>query len=361
MPIQIAPQDARSVYTQALVAVYRERVAPLNFGRSFFPTVEADTLEVSIEVVRDSEKIAVDVLRGTNGNRNTFSRSSMKAFIPPYFREYFDQTDLDMYDRVFGSANASISESTIAALVETVAMKYGKLQDKIERAYEKQCWDTLLTGIVTLNSGDNIDFKRKAASLVDGTAAGLTWATASNDALGQLAAGADFVRNTGKARGGTMNLILGSEAFEALFSNQKLLSQADLRRINLVDLNSPQANAAGGTYHGQISSGNYIFNVWTYNEVYTDASGNQQSYMDPKKIIILPETTNFKLAFGAVPMLQETGNPAFPQAIQAKQGAFVFGDYVDARAHSHIFDIQSAGVPIPVAVDQIYTRQVIAS
>lgn len=355
----IQPSDARGIFTKALIALYNERVSPLNFGRSFFPTETTDTLEVSIEVMRDSEKVAVDVIRGANGNRNKFSRSSEKIFIPPYYREYFDQTDLDLYDRVFGSSGANPSVRTMSSFVETVSMKYAKLQDKIERAYEKQCWEVLEDGIVQLNSGDNIDFKRKSGSLVDRSSAN-PWSTSTNDALGDIGDAGDFIRNVGKSRGGRLNVVMGKTAFNAFMANDELKERGDLRRINLVDINSPQANASGGTFHGQFSAGNFICNLWTYDEIYEDADGNQTPFVNEKKVIVLPENPMFRLGFGAVPKLMDTGNQDFPQAIQNVEGAFVFGDYIDPRAHSHIFDIQSAGVAIPVAVDQIYTMQVIA-
>ena len=69
---QISTQDARGVFTQALIAVYKERTAPKAFLRSYFTTKEVSTLQLSIEVQRGTEKIAVDVERGTEGNRNQF-------------------------------------------------------------------------------------------------------------------------------------------------------------------------------------------------------------------------------------------------------------------------------------------------
>ena len=41
---QISTQDARGVFTQALIAVYKERTAPTAFLRSFFTTKEVSTL-----------------------------------------------------------------------------------------------------------------------------------------------------------------------------------------------------------------------------------------------------------------------------------------------------------------------------
>jgi len=108
MAEMIAITDARNLFTKKLVAVYLEQPRVFGFLRSFFKTDESDTKEVSIEVQRGTEKEAVDVMRGTEGNRNNMSKSTEKIFVPPYFREYFDATELDLYDRMFGSNEGEI-------------------------------------------------------------------------------------------------------------------------------------------------------------------------------------------------------------------------------------------------------------
>ena len=135
--VTIAAQDARALFTKMLADVYQERIRPTAFLRSFFPTVTAPTKEISIEVERMGEKVAVDVIRGTEGNRNMFSRSTEKIFLPPLYREYFDATQLDLYDRVLGS-QGNAQAPLFADLMNKVTDRLGNLQDKIERAIELQ-------------------------------------------------------------------------------------------------------------------------------------------------------------------------------------------------------------------------------
>ena len=122
--MNISTTDARALFTKMLVDVYRERTTPTSFLRSFFKVKEGRTKEVSIEVQRGTEMIAVDVERGTEGNRNKFSKSTEKIFVPPYYREYFDATDLDLYDRMFGTGEieklSSFLRSTSSFKVQTV-------------------------------------------------------------------------------------------------------------------------------------------------------------------------------------------------------------------------------------------------
>lgn len=344
----IAASDARALFTKMLVDVYKERTTPTSFLRSFFPAKVTSTKEISIEVERGTEKIAVDVSRGTEGNRNQFSLSTEKIFVPPYYREYFDITELRLYDRLFGST--AIDAGVFSDFMNDVADKLRMLQDKIERAYEKQCAEVLETGIVTLNKGVNIDFKRKSASLVDNS--GSPW-DGAGDPFAQAQAAAKWIRQNGKAQGGVFNMLCGETAITELFNNTIFKAQADIRRIDRMMIREPQRESVGATSHGEFSAGDYIFRLWSYPEFYDNDSGVSTSYLRPKKVVVLPENPRFNLSYAAVPQLLTEGGGV-------KTGAYVFGDYVDERNAKHVYDVKSAGVAIPVAVDQIYTMTVLA-
>ena len=195
----LSTQDARGVLRKAIVAAYAERPKVMNFLRSFFKTEEKGTQAVSIEVQRGFEKVAVDVTRGSEGNRNEFSKFTEKVIIPPLFKEYFDATQLDGYNNLF-RADGRISEREFADYVVNVTDKTMLCRDKIERAYELQASQVFESGIVQLNAATNINFKRKSASLVD-LGSGNYWTTGSNSPYETLKTAATFLRTKGKARG----------------------------------------------------------------------------------------------------------------------------------------------------------------
>lgn len=345
----VPTSSAKGLFTKTVVDVFKERTEPTSFLRSFFPSVETSSKELSIEVQRGFEKVAVDVTRGSLGNRNEWTKSTEKVFQPPYYREYFDLTSLQAYDRLFGSS--VIDASVFQDLVSDTAEKMLQLRAKIERSYELQCAQALTTGIVTVASGDNIDFKRKAGSLVD-LGSGNYFAN-NVDPFAVLEAGANFIRQTGKAQGGVINAICGSTALSTLLANTVFTGRQGLVNLVLDAVAAPQRNSVGGTLHGEITCGSYRVRLWSYPEFYDNASGTSTPYIDPKKIVLLPEMPKFKLGFGAVPQLPTAGNGVL-------KGAYVIGDYVDERAISHVMDIRSAGVAIPTAIDQIYTVKVVA-
>jgi hypothetical protein len=344
--------QARSVFTQELIATYKERVKPTAFLRSFFPTKLSSTKLVSIEVSRGDEKIASDVELGDEGERNTFSKSTQKTFLPPYYRQFFDMTELDHYDVLFGTGG-TINESMFADVLRSGADKLEECQNKIERSYELQCAQVLLDGIVQRKKGLNINYNRKAASLIDlGSTTGYWSASASHDVYADFEAAAVFLRTVGKVQGGTINVILGSTAIATLFNNTLFKERQNLFNMALDAVRAAQRDALGSAYHGQITAGAYRFNLWSYPEFYKDRDGNIQPYIDPKKVIFLPEQTNFRLAFGAVPQIVKEGT--LPTA-----GAYMVGEKKDEYDAIHRIDIKSRGLAVPVAVDQIYTLKVI--
>lgn len=356
---QITTQEARGVFTKMLVDVYRETIRPTAFLRSFFPVVETETKELSIEVMRGTEKVAVDVLRGTEGNRNTMSRSSEKIFIPPYFREWFDATELDFYDRLFAASGGQVDVVTLQLWLATVAEKLRMLQDKIERAYEVQCAEVLIDGIVTIKNGVNIDYTRKALSLVD-LGGGNYWDEANTEPIKDLTVGARFLRTAGKSEGAVITGIFGELALEALLQNASVKERADVRNFQLDDVTGPVKDSVGGAFHGRITIGSYKLDLWTYPQ-FRDVGGVSTPYIDAKKVVLIPSKPNFKLAFAGVPkVFRDRDNAEMPAFIAQEKGAFSVGNFVDDRGEKHVFEIKSAGLAIPTAVDQIHTTQVLA-
>ena len=347
----ITTQEARGAITRALIDMYNERVRPTGFLRSFFPDVLTSAKNVSWEVRRSTEKIAKDVARGSEGNRNKISHSTEKITTPPYYREFFDATQLDLYDRMVASQR--LDASMTADFVAQIADNFELLQDKIERAYELQAAEVLQDRTVTSKFSGTLNFFPKADSIVDKS--GEAWTSSSVDPKKHLKEAGNFIRQQGKAQGGVLNVICGDEAFDALINNAIIQKHADLKDYDLMIISEPQRNASGGTFHGRISAGAYKCNIWTYPEFYDNDQGVSTPYIDPKKIVVLPESPRFRTAFGAVPQLIDADTP------RITRGAYVVGQFKDERNSAHIYDIKSAGLCVPVAVDQVVTYTVIGA
>lgn len=348
--MDIQTQQALGIFTDSVVSAFKKKATTTNFLGTFFPEKYSPTKLISVAVTRDKEKIAVDVERGSQGNRNTFSSASIRNYKPPFFDEFFDATELDLYDRLFG--DKSINEDTFSAFVLDVADKMDILRFKVERKYEYMRAQVFEDGVVTVKNGDNINFNRKAESMV-ANVAGNTWTTDTVDPYQTIAVGCEFIRKEALYMGGHHNVILGSEAHAAFFNNAIVKGRNNLQQLKLDDLNPPRPIGAGAVYHGRVTAGQYTADLWTYPQFYEDAAGAKQPYINPKKIIVLPAATNFEMCYAAVPQLLTGGG------MMLQQGPWLPYDYVDVRKCTHDFGIKSAGVPVPVAIDEMHTTQVI--
>lgn len=354
--VSIQTVDAQALFTSRLTATFQERPKPTSFLRSFFPgTPPTDTLEIDILVQRGTERIAIDVLRGSDGNRNQMARSTEKKFIPPYFREYFDHTAMSAYETMF--RGTQVSSAAFAALINNTADHVIMLREKIERSKELQAAKIFHDGKVPVkagvNAGSTIDFKRKSASIVNLSAT--PWTTGATDVFAQIKTGCEWLRKNGRIQGHRFNMLCSDEAITALFANTTFLNRQNLFNMALDAVAPPQKNAVGGVYHGSLTAGPYMVDVWSYPEFYEDPdnSNAMTPYLTPKEITILPVNANFVTAHAMTPQLLEPGE-------QPVVGEYIISEFTDRKARVREFHVESAGLCIPVGVDQIYTAQVVA-
>lgn len=352
--------EARGLFTKRLAQVYREVARPTLFFKQFFQDDFGDQKNVSIEVERGIESIATDVVRGTEGNRNTFEFSTEKTYEPPYYDEYFDAHELDFYDKFFGlNNNGEIDPVTFNGYLNEIARKLAKLEDKEMRAYELQASQVFFDGIVQLKSAANIDFKRKGASLVDDS--GNPWSTDTIDPRVILLQGCNFIRTEGKYQGGILNCVMADDVFNALINNATFQATTDLKDIKLTDIQMPQGVPEGAVLHGQISVGSYKINLWGYAQFYKPKGGAITPYVPAKKFVMFPTEPVFVHAYAGVPhIMTAPENSIMPEFVVMRRGAFHIDNVIDKKKFTHEFRVRSAGITVPTAVDTIFTAQVLA-
>lgn len=344
----------RAGVTQALIDLFKDSVDVKSGFEAFFPSKTTRTKAVKIEVQREGRKVAVDVLRCTNGNRNKFSRSTEKIFIPPFYKEFFDFTSCESYDVSFGIGTAP-NETIGRDLLTDAQEKLNSLKNKIKRAIELQRSQVLQTGIVQLKNGDNIDFKRKAESIVTKTVSGEKWtATTTSDPVKDLQAGCEFLRQTGKSGSGVVNAIMGANAFNNYKLSNKVKEEADIRNINRGELNMPILDGVSGlAYQGQVGAGDFIVNIWTYNETYENENGDEVRYLDTNTVVMLPLDFKGWTAFAGLPAVM--GDAVTGQFVGQVESEYMAYDVIDQVKMSWEYYLMSAPLVVPVSVDRIYT------
>lgn len=344
----------RAGFTQALVERFSDATDVKDGFAVFFPTKTSQTKAISIEVERMGKPIAVDVQRCTDPVRNLFSKSTEKIFVPPYFHEAFDFTSCEAYDVTFGMGVAP-DATRAQTLMQSADAKLMAIKNKVKRAIQLQYSQVLTTGIVTLNTGDNIDYKRKAGSMVTKTVAAEKWtAPTTSDPIADLKAGGEFLRGTGRSGSSTLNAIMGSTAFTNFKNSTKVQNEADIKNINRIDLGMPQFNDVSGlVYQGQVGAGDFTINLWTYNETYENASGVETRYLDANTVILLPEDFRGVTAYAGLPAVM--GDPITGQYIAPVEAEFLVYDVIDQVKRAWDFMVDSAPLVVPVSVDRIYT------
>lgn len=355
--------EHNGMLTNKIVGTFNEDI-PVRAGFSgWFPRETTPSLLVDVRVKRGSRKVAVDVLRFTEGNKTKSTRLTEHLYQPPFYRQEYDFVRDEIYMRAleFGSftsptANRMIAQSALDSLREN--------RDMIERAIRLQQAQVLQTGIVTLKNGDNIDFRRKAASIVDvSVGAGEYWSNPTTSTpLADIAKGGVFLRNIGNATGNVLNMIGSSVAIQNFFASDEVKESADFRWIERINVGFPEfSESTGFTYNGQVAAGDFRVNIWTYSEIYEDEAGNTEYYLDEGNVILLPVDFQGKTVFGALPsMVERTVGGVTTKIPAAVESEFLLRGYYDEKTISSTLELTSAPLVIPITIDKVYTMKVLA-
>lgn len=359
MAISIIDHSAK--LTSKVVGIFEEMI-PVRTGFSqWFPEETTPTLEVDVEVQRDNDLIAVDVVRFTEGNKNKYSRSTEDKYIPPYFKEDYDLQRDAIYMNTIGNGvgmdNAQVNKTITMNAVKAIA----KNKAKIVRAIRKQQADVLQTGIVSLVNGDNINYRRKAASMVNVSTGGVYWSTAATATpITDIRKGMDFLRNVGQSGGSAVNVVMRSAALEAFLASTQVKDQGTnvIQQIQRINIQMPQFDGVSGfAHHGIIAAGDFTVHLWTYNEKYTDAAGATQYYLAENLVVMMPDDFQGKTIFGGLPTLSENGGYDMPAVVEAD---YLIRNYSDKKTISSTIELTSAPLVVPFTIDKIYTMQVLA-
>lgn len=330
---------------------------PVRAGfNAWFPKETTPTLEVDVEVQRDNDLIASDVIRFTEGNKNKFSRVTEHKYIPPYFKEDYDLQRDQVYMNTI-ALGVGMDNAQVNAVISRNAIKnVRKNKQKVERAILKQQADVLQTGIVTLINGDNINYNRKAASMV---VVSNLWSNPSTaKPMDDLQAGMLFLRNTGNSNGAAVNVVMRGAALSYMLATDQITKQGAyvVKQIQRNEIGMPQfSEATGFSFHGQIAAGDFMVNLWTYNEKYTNDAGATVYYLDSNKVVMIPDDFQGKTVFGGLPSLREVDGFDMPAVVEAD---FLIRGYSDKKTLSSTIELTSAPLVIPFTIDKIYTAQV---
>lgn len=352
MPITL--NQHRAGITQTVVKRFSDDKSPKKGFSAFFPSQTTASKNVSIEVERNLQTIAVDVQRATGPNRNVFTKSTEKIFVPPAYEESFDYTALERYDVTFGQNNAPTYQDA-KIMIKGALSKIQKLKNKVERAIELQRAQVLQTGVVVLKNGDSIDYKRQAGSMPV-LAGVLKWdAPTTCKPLDDLGTGMEFIRDEGLSDGTIINAVMGKKAYQNFMAAAQVKEQAEWRKINRIELNMPQFDKVTGmAFQGQVAAGDFIVNIWTYNEHYVHPeTGARTRYLDENTVVMVSDDFEGITQFAGIPAI--LGSVESGMYIGQMEAEFYTRDVIDQIRMTWDFILSSAPLVIPVSVDRMYS------
>jgi hypothetical protein len=352
---------------KAMLEAFEQKAPPTNFLSQFFRRSDmwvVDTDTVEIDIVRNNEKIAIDVTPHTAGRLNVKKRWTTKEYKPPMYDEYNSYNGKEFFNRLPGN-HPYTSVDAIGSLIARVTDDQTKLMETIIRAIEKMASDVFLTGKVVLVNDEEIDFKQKATHRINASAA---WAGGSANIPADLEGMADVIRADGQTD--MSDLIFGSGSWENFIADSSMQARFNYRRVELVDIGMPVLNTAGAAFHGIITVGSYQCRCWTYPQSYevpTDAeigvdsgtipnAGSRVAYIPDDKVIGLGRNLDLRMVFAGVPVIVERPDPrleafgisGFPSAMAQDFQPYVL---LDKKETSLLVGVKSRPLTIPTQID----------
>lgn len=309
--------------TRRMIAAYQQQREPTLFFTGMFqapPQNFHNSQEVEIDIMRGEEDVSVALIDPSTGYRmSAGDLYTNKTFVPPAHKEAHPLNAWDLLKREFGQ-NPYEDVQFQAKAIAKAFPQFRRIENKIRRAVELQASQVLQTGKVDLKdeSGTTLyqlDYQPKSSHF---PTAGTAWDQSGADPLGDLRSLGDVIRGNGLHD--PDELIFGDDAIDVFLQNDEVKSQLDLRRADRGAIN-PEMRGNGGTFHGTLWIGNYMYNIWSYRGRYKDPqTGASTPYMDKNKVIVKATEGRLDATFGGMPRIVPVDQRVLPFLPDRMQG-----------------------------------------
>lgn len=348
---------------EAFLKSYKERQVLNPFLSKWFKTTPRDIVsagKVKIDIMRSSSKVATVVTAlSEHSTKLIRTEYTEKEFTPPKVAIGFDITAEDIDTKVFGlDPYASANVPYIADLQSRIMDKMREGELAIARNIEYQASQIFQTGKLTLqdDKGNNvyeIDYKPKTSHIVTVSTA---WSDYTNsDPDKDISNLYKEILKDGKTR--AVNIIFGSNAWENYCNNSKVKDKLNLRNAN-VGIVDPKYLYDDADYLGELLIGTNRFRCYCYEGYYTNASGKDVNFLDPDKVIMIPDSESINCDFrkiyctsstitGVDPRLESI----IPSYMNLENRAYTIRAWLNEPADSLSAEISTRPLLIPVSLD----------
>ena len=327
--------------------------------RQFFTTKETDTYGIQYDVVRNNDRVALDVAIYEKGRIVRRDKGTQKNLVPANFDEKFDYSALEEYENIQG-ANGGVAEKPYNQLIKNTAEGVRDIDDAFDMAEELACASVMLTGEFPIRKGTTIDFKRKAASILAYDAGRDFGIDTVNPEETFILAG-DFLVNEGDAAASEIfTAILGPKVWLKMKNNPIVQKQADIRRMDHMELTTGSENNTAPmeslTPQGVYSAGSYTFRIWTYGGTYKDESGVTHGIMDTNAMVVIPSSYDFDFTYCATKAMQGKVGSRWPKLIKGKRSTYKIENEEECNVQ---IGRRSRFAPVPRSIDKIWTATIL--
>lgn len=301
--------------TKKMLREYVEQAPAPGFLAGFFqsPPENYHTSEkVEFDVERDGEDVAIVLHdRRAKGRKNESTLYTNKEFTPPVYKEEATVPAYSLLDRSAGDSPYVEPNYNDAAVRRALGV-FRKLEKKIYRGVEVQGSQVLQTGKLDLKDASGtslygVDFKPKSTHF---PTVATSWGAAGAKPIDDLESLADVILQDGKVE--ASRVVLGRKALLAFLADEQVQNLLDNRRMNLGQVGRPEVRGNGGRYHGDISVGQWTFEIWSYAAGYIDPqTGTFKKYVGDDNVVMLGDG-RLDLTFGAVPRIGSPDARALP-------------------------------------------------
>jgi hypothetical protein len=343
-----------------MIEAFRQKKAPGLFLSGFFKTPARNitkSRKVVIDIQRSGEQYAVDVVRGTGGRLSTRKRFTTKEYIPPVYDQFVALGEEELMERMPGQTEYD-SPDFAAMVMAIISDEQTEQQEMILRSIEYQAAQAFFTGQIVLVNGDTIDFKQKATHNYE---VGTSWSDSGGTPIDDIQLALNLNRKDGKVDSDIA--IMSEESFADFIANAQVVAQADLRRIDRLDIKPPSMNTEGAAFHGTFSVGAYRIQLWTYPQFYQVPEGfglanegELLNYIPSDRVLITSSKARFDLLFAGIPSVANRNDPRLAALGLAGIPTNIATDFhpyshLDEEVLSIKAGVRSAPLCVPTQID----------
>lgn len=346
--------------TVRMLELYQQQTETPRFLSGFFTSPARNfhsSEEVEIDILREDEEVAVAVMDITAGARdNQATVLTNKRFKPPVFKEAGPISAYELPKRSPGVD--PFTDPNYQANAMRASMDISRrCEQKVRRAVELMASQVLQTGILTMidDGGATVfsmDFKPKTAHFPN---AGVTWdGVGAGDPIEDLRLLCNVIRKNGRVT--PRRAIFGQLAMEYMLSNAKVQARLDNRRMELGFFNAPVSRGFGGIFHGTLTVGQYVLELWTYDQQFKHVqTGTLTQYVEDLKVIVMGEG-RLDLTWGGVPFIGAQDSrvlPFMPGRVSSSAAGIDLHQTAWLEKDNTALTVQVAARPltIPTAID----------